>query len=89
MFIGLVGIYPIGSLALLNTHEMGIVYKPNPEPQWMDRPQVILVGRDKKGEAKKELVDLTEADGGGHFKRSIVKTLDPNKYHIDIAKYFL
>jgi len=89
MFIGLVGIYPIGSLVLLDTHEIGIVYKTNPEPQWMDRPQLILVGRDEKGEAKKELVDLTETNRGGLFKRSVIKTLDPNKYHINIAKYFL
>jgi HD-GYP domain-containing protein (c-di-GMP phosphodiesterase class II) len=89
MFIGLVGIYPIGSLVLIDTHEIGIVYKTNPEPQWMDRPQLILVGRDEKGEAKKELVDLAKANKGGFFERSITKTLDPNKYHIDIAKYFL
>jgi hypothetical protein len=55
----------------------------------MDRPRVILVGRDEKGEAKKEVADLTETEGEGHFKRSILKTLDPQKYHIDIAKYFL
>jgi HD-GYP domain-containing protein (c-di-GMP phosphodiesterase class II) len=87
IFIGIVGIYPIGSLVLLDNHEIGIVYKSNPE--WMDRPQVIVVGRDEGGEVKKELVDLTETDGDDHFKWSIVKTLDPRKYHIDIAKYFL
>lgn len=89
IFIGLVGIYPIGSLVLLNTREMGIVYKPNHDPKWLDRPIVILVARGGKGEVKKEVVDLTETDGSGHYKRSIVKTLDPFKYHIDIAKYFL
>ncbi|MDI7259483.1 MAG: HD-GYP domain-containing protein [Thermodesulfobacteriota bacterium] len=89
MFIGVVGIYPIGSLVLLDTHEMGIVFKTNPESQWMDRPQVILVERNERRKKKKELVDLTEMDGGDRFRRSIVKTLDPNKYHIDIAKYFL
>ncbi|NWG03132.1 MAG: HD-GYP domain-containing protein [Syntrophaceae bacterium] len=89
IFIGLVGIYPIGSLVLLNTHEMGIVYKPSHDPRWLDRPIVLLVDRGKEGEAKKEVVDLTETDGMGRYKRSIVKTLDPFKYHIDIAKYFL
>ncbi|MCX8118884.1 MAG: HD-GYP domain-containing protein [Desulfobacterota bacterium] len=88
MFIGLVGIYPIGSLVLLDTNELGVVFKPNPDPQWMDRPQVLLIDRDPRGKAKKELVDLTERNGGG-FKRSIVRTLDPHKYHIDIVKYFL
>ena len=89
MFIGLVGIYPIGSLVLLDTHEMGIVFKTNSDSRSMDRPQVILVEKNEHGEGKKKLVDLTEMDGGNHFKRSIVKTLDPSKYHIDISKYFL
>jgi HD-GYP domain-containing protein (c-di-GMP phosphodiesterase class II) len=88
IFLGIVGIYPIGSLVLLNTRELGIVYKPNPNPKWMDRPQVLLVSRDERGEAKKEMVDLTETDGRGKFKRNIIKTLDPSKYHIDITKYF-
>ena len=89
IFIGLVGIYPIGSLVLLNTHEIGIAYKSNHDPKWLDRPTVILVERDEKGDAKKEVVDLTETDGAGRYRRSITKTLDPYKYHIDIAKYFL
>jgi HD-GYP domain-containing protein (c-di-GMP phosphodiesterase class II) len=88
VFIGLVGTYPIGSLVLLDTHELGIVYKPNPSPKWIDRPKVLLVFRDGKGDAQKEIVDLTESDGRGKFKRSVVKTLDPFKYHIDITKYF-
>ena len=89
LFVGLVGIHPIGSLVLLSTREIGIVYKPNHEPNWMDRPQVMLVTRDAKGFARQEVVDLTEGDGNGGFRRSIVKTLDPNKYHIDIARFFL
>jgi putative nucleotidyltransferase with HDIG domain len=88
LFIGLVGTYPIGSLVLLDTHEIGIVYKANPNPQWIDRPKVLLVFRDEGGEAKKEFVDLTEIDSSGHFKRSVIKTLDPFRYHIDITKYF-
>ncbi len=89
IFIGLVGIYPIGSLVLLNTREMGIVYKPDHDPKWLERPTVILVARGEKGDVKKEVVDLKETDGVGRYKRSIVKTLDPYQYHIDIAKYFL
>jgi hypothetical protein len=84
-----VGIYPIGSLVLLNTRELGIVYKPSHDPRWLDRPTVILVARSEKGDVKKEVVDLTETDGAGRYKRSIVKTLDPFQYHIDITKHFL
>ncbi len=89
IFIGLVGIYPIGSLVLLTTRELGIVYKPSHDAKWLERPTVIVVARGAKGDVKKEVVDLTETDGAGHYKRSVVKTLDPYQYHIDIAKYFL
>jgi HD-GYP domain-containing protein (c-di-GMP phosphodiesterase class II) len=87
LFIGLVGIHPIGSLVLLNTNHLGIVYKPH--PKWVDRPQVILVAEDDKEYRKREVVDLAETDTEGPFKRSIIRTLDPFKYHIDAAKYFL
>jgi HD-GYP domain-containing protein (c-di-GMP phosphodiesterase class II) len=89
LFIGLVGIYPIGSLVLLNTRELGIVYKPSHDARWLDRPTIIVVARNAKGDIKKEVVDLMETDGSGRYKRSVVKTLDPYQYHIDIAKYFL
>jgi putative nucleotidyltransferase with HDIG domain len=89
IFIGLVGIYPLGSLVLLNTHELGIVYKSNHDPRWLDRPIVLLVDRDAGGSATKKLIDLTDADSAGNYRWNITKTLDPYKYHIDIAKYFL
>ena len=89
MFIGLVGIYPIGSLVLLDTKELGIVCKSNDDLNWLDRPHILLVKRDEEGDVRKEVVDLTEKDGAGSYKRSVVKTLDPQQYHIDIARYFL
>ena len=82
------GIFPIGSLVLLNTRELGIVYKPSHDPRWLNRPMVIVVQRDRKGEVKKEVVNLAEMVSG-QYKRSIVKTLDPQQYHVDIARYFL
>ena len=87
IFIGLVGIYPVGSLVLLNTQDLGVVYKSN--PQSPDRPRIILLARDEAGYPKKEMVDLTETDEKGQYKKSIVKILDPLKYHIDIGKYFI
>src|SRR5512139_373286 len=89
VFIGLVGIFPVGSLVLLDTKEIAITYKANPDPELLDRPQVIVIHRDGTGEVKKSFVDLSEPGGSGAYKRSIVKTLDPNKYHINIVKYFI
>lgn len=89
LFIGIVGVYPIGSLVLLDTDEIGVVFKTNPDPQLLDRPKIILVGKDEKRGVSKEIVDLSERNKDGSYKRNIVKTLDPYKYHIDIAKYFI
>jgi len=90
VFIGIVGIYPIGSLVLLDTKEMGVVYETNPDPQCINRPKVILIsqseGRRKIGPA----VDLTELDDEQKsHKRSIAKALDPQKYHVNIVEHFL
>jgi len=89
IFIGLVGIFPVGSLVLLDTNEITITYKANPDPELLDRPQVIIISRDGKGEVKKSFADLSEPSSAGGYKRSIVQTLDPNKCHIDIVKYFI
>jgi HD-GYP domain-containing protein (c-di-GMP phosphodiesterase class II) len=88
VFVNLVGVFPVGSLVLLDSGDVGIVYKANPDPKWIDRPQVILVAKDETEEGK-TFIDLAETDSDGHFKWSIIKTLDPSQYHIDVAKYFL
>jgi HD-GYP domain-containing protein (c-di-GMP phosphodiesterase class II) len=88
VFVSLVGVFPIGSMVLLDSSEVGIVYKSHPDPKWIDRPQVILLAKDGT-EGERKILDLSETDQNGHFKWSIVKTLDPNQYHIDVVKYFL
>jgi hypothetical protein len=88
VFVNLVGVFPVGSLLLLDSGDIGIVYKANPNPKWIDRPQVVLVAKDEV-EEERTFIDLSETDSDGHFKRSIIKTLDPSQYHIDVAKYFL
>ena len=87
-FINMVGVYPVGSLVLLDTKEMGLVYECN--PLLADRPRVmIIVDSSGKRLKKGTVVDLTERDSRGKYLRSIVKTLDPNKYKINLAEYLL
>jgi hypothetical protein len=35
------------------------------------------------------VADLTEMDDNNKYKRSIAKTLDPNKYGINLAEYLI
>jgi hypothetical protein len=88
LFINMVGIHPIGSLVMLNTKELGLVFESNPNPDFLDRPRVIIVV-DSKGNRIKQNVDLMEKDDADNFKRSIVTTLDPNQYRVNLAEYLL
>jgi putative nucleotidyltransferase with HDIG domain len=90
VFINMIGIYPLGTLVLLNTNEMGIVWQTQEDPDLIDRPKVCLLyysgGEYRKGKE----VDLREIDPEtGHFKRWIVKTLDPNEYNINVAEFLI
>ncbi len=90
VFIHMIGIFPLGTLVLLNTDEMGIVTQAQEDPERIGRPRVCLIYY-ADGEYRKErVVDLTEMDEvSGEFKRTIVKTLDPNEYNINVAEFFI
>ena len=90
VFINMIGVFPLGTLVLLNTNEMGIVTQIHEDTELIDRPKVCLLqysdGEYRKGQA----VDLREMEEGGqHFKRTIVKTLDPNEYNINVAEFLI
>jgi HD-GYP domain-containing protein (c-di-GMP phosphodiesterase class II) len=87
-FTNMVGIYPIGALVMLNTRELGLVYES--DLVFPERPRVMIIV-DRRGErlTKGPVVSLTEKDAGGNYYRSVVRTLDPNKYKINLAEYLL
>ena len=87
LFIHMVGLYPAGSLVLLNSEEMGIVCESN--PKCTDRPKVLIIV-DKSGEKVDGFtIDLTERDQSGKYAKSILKTLDPHNYNINLVEYLL
>ena len=88
VFVNMLGIFPLGTLVLLNTNEMGIVVQTSEDTELIDRPRVCLVYYGDGEYRKGEIVDLREVDEGTRdFKRTIVKTLDPNEYNINVAEY--
>lgn len=87
-FTNMVGIYPIGALVMLDTKELGVVYES--DTIFHDRPRVmIIIDHDGRRLDKGPVVSLTEKDESGNYRRSVVKTLDPNKYRINLAEYLL
>lgn len=89
-FINLLGLYPVGTLVVLDTFELGIVHEPNPNPQIMSRP-IVRVVSDPQGNILHPgtLVDLAEQSEAGVYKRTIIKTADPERYGIKVSDYFL
>jgi HD-GYP domain-containing protein (c-di-GMP phosphodiesterase class II) len=90
LFASMVGVYPIGSLVSLDTQELGIVMEANFEMTFMLRPKVKIIANRKGEKIDGEIIDLTELDQEkGNYKRTIVKSLNPNKYSIRVSDYFL
>jgi putative nucleotidyltransferase with HDIG domain len=90
VFINMIGIFPLGTLVLLNTNEMGIVTQIQEDSELIDRPKVCLLHYSDGEYRKGRVVDLREMDEGTKdFKRSIVKTLDPNEYNMNVTEFLI
>jgi HD-GYP domain-containing protein (c-di-GMP phosphodiesterase class II) len=90
VFINMIGIFPLGTLVLLNTNEMGIVTQIQEEAELIDRPKVCLLYYSDGEYRKGKVVDMREMDEATrNFKRSVVKTLDPNEYNINVAEFLM
>jgi len=90
-FINVTGVYPIGTLAILDTYELAVVVRPNPDPRRLSQPIVKIIA-DPMGIplARPITADLSEIDPAtGHYRRTIIKTTDPEKYGINIGDYFV
>jgi putative nucleotidyltransferase with HDIG domain len=90
VFINMIGIFPLGTLVLLNTNEMGLVTQIQEDSELIDRPKVCLLYYGDGEYRKGKVVDLKEMDEATRdFKRTIVKTLDPNEYNINVAEFLI
>ena len=88
--INLLGIYPVGTCVVLDSHEIAVVHSANPDPSQLNRPIVCVVST-SEGVALNPgvLVDLADTDGNSRYKRSIIKVTDPTNYGINCTEYFV
>jgi HD-GYP domain-containing protein (c-di-GMP phosphodiesterase class II) len=86
-FINMVGVFPVGTLVMLDTKELGLVYQC--DSAYLDRPKILVILNSKGERVQNHIVDLIEKDSEGRYMRSIVKTLDPNKYRINLAEFLM
>jgi HD-GYP domain-containing protein (c-di-GMP phosphodiesterase class II) len=89
-FINLLGIFPVGTLVVLDTFELAIVHSVHPRVEAISRPIVRVVSDDRGNVLYPgELVDLTEQNPQGGYRRTIIKTENPDRYGINIGDYFV
>lgn len=88
-FINLTGIYPVGTLVVLDTFELGIVHAANPLQDMLSRP-IVRVITDVQGNLLHPgtLADLADRTPEGEFLRTIIKTENPERYGIRVGDYF-
>ena len=88
-FINLTGIYPVGTLVVLDTFELGIVHAANPLQDMLSRPLIRVIS-DAQGNLQfpGALVDLADRNAEGGFLRTIIKTENPDRYGIRVGDYF-
>ena len=89
-FINLLGIYPVGTLVVLDTFELAIVHSANPNPEAVSRPIVRIVSDERGNIAYPgHNVDLAEVDADNAYLRTIIKTDNPDRYGINVGDYFV
>ena len=84
-FVSLVGIFPVGTLVRLDSGETAIVIH---QTRDLMRPRVLLLSRfdgSERGDPEAEVSLLETARG--HYKRSIVGTIDSGKARFDVKMY--
>ncbi|MBA3645530.1 MAG: HD domain-containing protein [Gemmatimonadaceae bacterium] len=87
-FINLLGIYPVGTLVVLDTFELAVVYAANPNPEALSRP-IVRVVCDATGVMMNPplTADLAIPDAGGEYPRTIIKTAEADRYGLNINDY--
>ncbi len=89
--INATGVYPVGTLVILDTLELAVVVQSNPNLDMLHQP-VVKVISDAVGVplAEPRTLDLSESDPvTGDPLRAIIKTTDANKYGVRVADYLV
>lgn len=87
-FTGLMGIYPVGTVVLLDTQEVAVVAAAPRGAASLSRPQVRVLFDDRGNPVyETALVDLAERNADGMHRRTIVRVENPDRYGIRPSDY--
>jgi hypothetical protein len=83
-FINTVGMYPAGTVVLLDTNEIAVVVEPSPVDIFRPKAKIVR-DRDRKS-VHGAVLDLSIRDGeSGAYAASIVSALNPEEYDINVV----
>jgi HD-GYP domain-containing protein (c-di-GMP phosphodiesterase class II) len=85
------GVYPVGTLVILDTLEMAVVSAVNEDPDKLHLPMVKVIS-DPLGVPlpRPRAVDLSAVDPStGELVHKIIKTTDPERYGVRVSDYLL
>ena len=83
-FINATGVYPVGTLAILDTFELAVVSQTNTDPNHLHQPCVKVIS-DEMGVPLATPITVDLSLGG----RTIIKTTNPEKYGIRVSDYLM
>jgi HD-GYP domain-containing protein (c-di-GMP phosphodiesterase class II) len=86
LFVAMIGVYPIGTILLLNTKEMAIVVKNKPAAAMLKTPLIKLIASAAGEEIDGEVVDTAELAASG---RAILGVIDATTRGMDPAAFFV
>lgn len=90
IFINSIGIFPIGTLVLLNSNDLAVVVQTSSNPERMDRPKIKIIADSTGKELDGDILDLSElSEKLAQSKVGIKKVIDSTKHNIDVSRYFL
>jgi HD-GYP domain-containing protein (c-di-GMP phosphodiesterase class II) len=79
-FINIMGIYPVGTLTMLDTHEMAVVFDSRQDD--ILKPVVIVISNEKGTRVQPYLLDLKNQDSSTSTKK-IISSIKSDSYGVD------
>lgn len=89
-FVHAMGIYPVGSVVVLDTRELALVVEPPFSDDALTRPRVrLLAAPDGSPYPHSAALDLRAVDDLGRHPRSIAVALDPAPFGLNVPRLLL
>jgi hypothetical protein len=90
VFIQAMGLYPVGTIVELDSGDIAVVVKQNPNPCFIHRPVVELVDPDASSTEDRDVADLSEIGSNRNtYKHTVVRAIHDSEIAIDRRSVFI